>query len=316
MCLLIERRMRLRILIISVMIYILSGIVSYSQILRATDMTLRNFHAVGIYRFFIDLDFPAQAVIRMFMAGMIGFILMAGSYLFLQRTTMEKEIIDKVSAGRKKADKKRSGQETANKQTTDKKNADTKTADTADKKTANTKTANTKTVNVRNANKKTGYKRTAGKAADQKRRKAAWRVFLACICSAGIYWTVSGLQTTGEWLLLNWNQGQRIVDRIQNELARLDEDTEIYYIIGGPANDLRNALVYQKTLQCMEPRRVIHLLPIENLPERLEGNYVYMSGSDMELMQAIVSQNKLLLYDSSAQCIYADEGTEAAAVLR
>ncbi|MDR2889308.1 MAG: hypothetical protein LBV33_05650 [Lachnospiraceae bacterium] len=234
LCLLIEHKSRLRILIFSLTIYIISGIISLTQIQRATDMTINNFHAVGIYRFFINLQTPSQAVIRMFIAGLIGFILIAGTSMIVQKTKL----------------------------------------------------------------------------------KWAKRAFVACICAAGIFWAGSGLQTTGEWLLLNWNQGQRIVARVQRELEKLDENTVIYYIIGGSVNHPRNAMMHLKTLQSMEPEREIHLVSVGNLPERYDGNYVYMSGTDEELIRAILTQNKQIMYDSSAQCIYVDEGTEAADLLR
>ncbi len=294
-CLLIEQRARLRVMIGSLVIYILCAIVSYTQIQRATEMTLNNFHAVGIYRFFIDLAYPTQAVIRMFVAGTAGFILMAGSSLFLKRMSAQK-----------------AAEKTAEDNKTDSK-AEAKAAGKLTLKNANKGKNINKSVNnnvKKNMKGKSVYKN------DTKGLKAARATFLACICAAGIYWAVSGLQTTGEWLLLNWNQGQRIVARIQTELAKLDEDTEIYYIIGGAVNHPRNAMMHLKTLQAMEPYREIHLVAINNLPENYEGNYVYMSGSDEELVQAIVSLNKQMLYNSAAQIIYGDEGTEAARVLK
>lgn len=268
LCMLIEQQVRLRDMITSLIIFILSGIVSYTQILKATDMTLNNFHAVGIYRFFLNLDTPVQAVIRMFIAGAAGFILMAGSNLFLKKAALDQD-------SRSKAEDPQNLSKQARKQASGSLNKNHK-----------------------------------------KKLQTAWGVFVSCICAAGLYWTVSGLQTTEEWLLINWNQGQRIVARIQTELAKLDEDTTIYYVVGGTINHSRNALMHLKTLQCMEPEREIHLVLLENLAERYEGNYVYMSGSNEELMRAIIGRNKMMLYNSSAQTIYADEGTEAASVLK
>lgn len=238
LCLLWEQRVRLRVILLSLALYLGSGAISFIRMREATDTTLNNFHAVGIHRFFLNVAYPTQPVIRMLIAGLMGMVLIMGSSLVYRRKWAPK----------------------------------------------------TKRI-------------TGG-------------ILLTFICAAGIYWAGMGLQTTGEWLLLNWNKGQRIVARIQNELARLDEDTVIYYIIGGAANHERNALLHLKTLQSMEPRRTIHLIPVNGLPERMEGDYVYVSGRDEELMWAIVKQNKKLVYDSSAQCIYVDEGSAAAEILK
>ncbi|MCL2050601.1 MAG: hypothetical protein FWG91_02550 [Lachnospiraceae bacterium] len=185
-------------------IYLFSAVLVGYQLDNVGFMFMNVNNAPGVYRYFQGGNSPLVITLIMTLAGLAGFVLVAGCSLLVQIDLPEKWHPSKV-------------------------------------------------------------------------KRVSRDIIIVCIAVICLFWCVSGINNAQGWVERN-NRGARdTIAPIQQAMAVLGEETEIYYVVP-PDETLHN---YIKIYQSLDPDRVIHVNTYEQInANRPQGGYhVYMSRS-------------------------------------